>query len=116
MAHLVDRCLYVEALEEWNPTYGTFDHDLESVFLAGGITGCPDWQTDMVSLLAGSPVVVLNPRRKNFPIGDPNAAQEQIAWEYRHLRKADRILFWFSAATLNPIVLYELGAWSVTTK
>ncbi len=87
-----------------------------AVFMAGGITGCPDWQREMRDLLCESGLLLLNPRRRNFPIGDPEAAPQQIKWEHRHLRRADMILFWFCAATLNPIVLYELGAWSMTDK
>ncbi|WP_443041424.1 nucleoside 2-deoxyribosyltransferase domain-containing protein [Streptomyces sp. B21-083] len=38
------------------------------------------------------------------------AAREQTAWEYEHLRIADVILFWFRAEAVQPIALYELGA------
>lgn len=54
--------------------------------------------------------------RANFPIGDPDAAREQIEWEHTHLRRADAIVFWFCAAQIQPIALYELGAWSMTDK
>ena len=87
-----------------------------SIFLAGGITNCPDWQQDMVGLLSDTLYTLLNPRRKDFPIGDPNEALEQIAWEHNALRDADEILFWFPDDTICPIVLYELGAWSMTQK
>lgn len=88
-----------------------------SVFLAGGITGCSDWQKIVVENLAHvSALTLYNPRRENFPIHDPKAAYEQIKWEYEHLRKADAILFWFPPETLCPIVLYELGAWTVSSK
>ena len=56
-------------------------------------------------------LTVYTPRRKNFPINDPNAAEEQIAWEFQHLKEADILFFWFSRGSLNPIVLYELGMW-----
>lgn len=102
--------IYVEALDK---LVGTID---KSVFLAGGITGCPDWQQDMRRLLRDADLILLNPRRANFPIGDPDAAQEQIAWEHNHLREASAILFWFPCETLCPIVLYELGAWSMANK
>lgn len=82
------------------------------IFLAGGITGCPDWQSKMVAMMELDDVVFLNPRRPDFPIGDPNAAPLQIAWEHNHLRKATDIVFWFPKETLCPIVLYELGAWT----
>jgi len=88
-------------------------HLFKSIFLAGGITGCPNWQAEMVELLRETNLVLLNPRRDNFP---PDAAREQITWEHSHLHKADAILFWFPCETVCPIVLYELGAWSMTDK
>lgn len=103
---------YFEAPEEWQPHV----RDHPSVFLAGGITGCPDWQREITMMLGGHGVTLLNPRRANFPIGDPDAAREQIEWERRHLRRADAIVFWFCAAAIQPIALYELGAWSMTQK
>ena len=99
---------YVESPDVWERE--------RSVFLAGGITGCPDWQSDIVRKLSQIDLTLFNPRRKNFPIHDPNAAEFQIKWERDHLEKADAILFWFPSETLCPIVLYELGAWSMTSK
>ena len=87
-----------------------------SLFLAGGITDCPDWQQEMVELLSDTDLTILNPRRANFPIYDPNAALEQIAWEHNALRDVGSISFWFPKETICPIVLYELGAWSMTSK
>jgi len=85
------------------------------IFLAGGITNCPDWQSDLIAKLRGSDIIrdldIYNPRRKNFPIHDPNASMEQIKWEFEKLKNADMIIFWFSCGSLNPIVLYELGMW-----
>ena len=95
---------YVEALTEYEPGH------LPAVFLAGGITACSGWQQEIVAHLHDLPVVILNPRRANFPIDDPTAAPQQIEWEHRHLRKADAIAFWFPCETLCPITLYELGA------
>jgi hypothetical protein len=81
-----------------------------SFFLGGGITDCSDWQAELIELLKDVPDVVLyNPRRKNFPIKDPNAAQEQITWEHDYLKEVDNLIFWFAKGSLNPIVLYELG-------
>jgi hypothetical protein len=93
---------YIEALTEYDGT-GL------SVFLAGGISGTFDWQADVTARLADLPLVVLNPRRKNFPIDDPSAAPAQIEWEFRHIRRATVVLFWFPPETLCPIALYELG-------
>jgi hypothetical protein len=86
-----------------------------TVFTAGGITDCPDWQGEVPALLAGllpgRPVVVLNPRRPSFPIDDPTAAAGQVAWEYAHLRLATAVLFWFPGGpSVQPIAFGELLA------
>jgi hypothetical protein len=101
---------YIEALMDYDRT------DEASLFLGGGISGCPDWQHEMANLLADTEITLLNPRRADFPIHAPNAAYQQIEWEFRHLRKAKAILFWFPCETLCPITLYELGSWSMTDK
>jgi hypothetical protein len=96
-----------------------------SIFLAGGITGCSDWQAEATSMLGELVAVkqsanqflnVLNPRRANFPINDPNAALAQIQWEFKMLRQANVILFWFDADQIQPIVLFELGSHSMRLK
>ena len=80
-----------------------------SVFLAGGITGCPDWQSEISKALEGLPLTIFNPRRDVF-LDKPGIGEEQIRWEFERLRSADLVSFWFAKETLNPIVLFELGA------
>ncbi len=83
--------------------------------MAGGITGCPDWQQDIRRMLDDLPgVVLLNPRQADFPIEDPSAAAAQIKWEFDHFLMAGAAMFWFPKETLCPIVLYELGMWAPT--
>jgi hypothetical protein len=100
--------------------YEMYTYGEPTVFLAGGITDCPDWQAEMVDLLDDAyrrlhpgelDLVVFNPRR--FSFRDPKLADEQIEWEFEHLRLADRILFWFphSPPSVCPISLFELGYW-----
>ena len=96
------------------PRLGT--ESMRGIFLAGGITDCPDWQSEAVQALCCHAITVFNPRQANFDITNPNAAREQITWEHNHLRHAMAILFWFPCETLCPITLYELGAWSMTEK
>jgi len=80
------------------------------VFLAGGIAGCPDWQSEIVGLLQScTQGTLLNPRRSNFPIHDPAAAQEQITWEHHALWQAEIVTMWFADSTLQPICMFELG-------
>jgi len=99
-------------IESPNEVYSLKNQNNLKIFIAGGITNCPDWQSILIDSLKDIPDITLyNPRRKNFPIGDPKIAEEQITWEYNHLRDADIIVFWFSKGAINPIVLYELGMW-----
>lgn len=87
-----------------------------SLFLAGGISNCPDWQFELVNMIKNSPITVLNPRRKNFPTNNPKEFEFQIKWEFEHLKKASAVSFWFPKETLCPITLYELGKQSATNK
>lgn len=99
-------------IEAVNEIYSLENNGNLKVFLAGGISNCPDWQSILIDDIKDiAHLTIYNPRRKNFPIGDPNAAEEQITWEFNHLRDADIVIFWFSRGSLNPIVLYELGMW-----
>ena len=96
-----------------------------SVFLAGGITNCPDWQSQVLQdletsdRLADKPFTCLNPRRKQFDCNDHRVAGQQIAWEWEGLRRADVIAFWFPTChaheTVQPIALLKLGRWSGRT-
>lgn len=93
----------IEAVSEESSYYD------KQLFLAGGIVGCSDWQSEALSRLEGLEITILNPRQKNFPIDDLTAAPKQITWEFERLKVATHILFWFSPETVCPIVLYELG-------
>lgn len=103
---------YIEAPEEFNMR-DVQPFETTAVFLAGGITDCPDWQAEMVKILADTDLILFNPRQANFNVRDPEASDVQIKWEYDHLRWADRILFWFphSPPSVCPITLFELGYW-----
>jgi hypothetical protein len=86
--------------------------NIKSLFLAGGITNCHDWQQDLIKYFEQvDELIIYNPRRKNFPIDDPGASLIQITWEYDYLKTCDILSFWFARGSLNPIVLYELGRW-----
>lgn len=89
-----------------------FDGPGPSLFLAGGVTGCPDWQAQLVGMLPHVDVVAFNPRRRQFDVADSSSTVEQIEWEFRHLRRASAIAFWFPEESICPIALFELGAWS----
>lgn len=101
--------MYVEAP---NPLPYPGNSNKRSVFLAGGITDCPDWQFGASILLDLVGYDVFNPRRMNFPIDDPNAAEEQITWEFNALNLAYAIIFWFPEEEIQPIALFELGRWT----
>ena len=105
---------YIEALETWGGELHA-NEDF-SLFLGGGISNCSPWQDYVVQQLADTDIVVLNPRRKNFPMDDPQESEKQIQWEFDHLELADSILFWFCAETLCPITLFEYGKWITSDK
>lgn len=96
------------------------DNNKIKLFLAGGITNCPNWQLDIINMLKDQTsyiqdnIIVFNPRRENFPIHDLTAAKDQITWEYKRLKESDIIVFWFSRGSLNPIVLYEYGKYGTS--
>lgn len=103
----------VTAPKEYTP----FDSEI-SVFLAGGITNCSNWQEDIINRLReslyadrlSSGLIVYNPRRENFPIDNPNAAYEQIEWEYNQLSNMDIFSMYFCEGDSDqPICMYELG-------
>lgn len=84
-----------------------------ALFLAGGISNCPDWQSAAVDLFkaeyAGSArLTLINPRRNAYEPGSDNA-RLQIAWERSMLQRCSSVLFWFPKETLCPITLLELG-------
>jgi len=85
------------------------------LFLAGGISGCFIWQTDVIKALADVPDLdIYNPRRVSFPMHEPAEAVKQITWEFERLRDSNIISFWFAPETLCPIVLFELGMWGLS--
>ncbi|MEE9215618.1 MAG: nucleoside 2-deoxyribosyltransferase domain-containing protein [Thermodesulfobacteriota bacterium] len=94
---------YIEAIEESKKTPKPY------IFLAGGITNCPDWQQEVRKGLEDLEFSLFNPRRENFPINKPSASYYQIKWEYNRLQLSDLITYWFAKETIQPIVLYELG-------
>jgi len=96
---------YIEAPNEYEGENET------SLFLAGGITNCRDWQKEIAENLKDLKIAVFNPRRKDFSTMSESIEEEQIKWEFNHLQKADAISFYFSEETLNPITLLELGFW-----
>lgn len=88
-----------------------FPHpETTDLFLAGGITNCPDWQKEAIEYLEETSGIALNPRRSGVFTED--IADEQITWEYHALRSADTVLFWFPKETLCPITLLELGVFT----
>lgn len=102
-------------IEAPNEIYSLENNENLKLFLAGGITNCPDWQAVLLKDIKELPnLTIYNPRRKDFPIGDPKAAEAQITWEFIHLLNSDILLFWFARGSLNPIVLLELGRYGLS--
>ena len=95
--------------------YEPYDKDI-SVFLAGGITNCHDWQKNVIDAIKNDysvindSLVLFNPRRDNFPIHDKLAAIQQIDWEFNMIEKCNIFSMYFSSGESDqPICMYELG-------
>jgi Nucleoside 2-deoxyribosyltransferase like len=79
------------------------------IFLAGGISNCPNWQDIVVTLVNTDRYDLINPRRKGHFETWGDIAAEQIAWEHDALNRCTAVLFWFPKDTLCPITLFEIG-------
>jgi len=81
-----------------------------SIFLAGGITNCKDWQKEVIKELEFENISIFNPRQKNFDITDKNASFKQISWEFERLEQMDIFSMYFcNSESDQPICMYELG-------
>lgn len=88
-------------------------HANRSVFLAGGISDCADWQEEVGARIAREVenCIVYNPRRVDFDMSAyEEVSRQQIIWEWHALRYSTVNLFWFPAETVCPITLLEYGS------
>jgi len=97
-----------------NEVFSARNNHSFKMFLAGGITNCPNWQQTLLTRMSREDfpyLTVFNPRREHFDVKDIDAIEQQITWEYNKLRASNLVVFWFAKGSINPIVLYELGMW-----
>jgi hypothetical protein len=80
-----------------------------SVFLAGGVNNCEDWQEELSSLINTSLYDVVNPRSKNHSNKLEITKRDLMLWEHRAIDKSDSAIFWFPKNTVCPTALLELG-------
>ena len=81
---------------------------IPDIFLAGGVTYSPDWQKEALKMLAGTDLIVANPRRDEIVSAVGETARRQIVWEFENLKSTKVVLFWFSNAD-TIITFLELG-------
>ena len=88
-----------------------------SVFLAGGICKCVEWQKQIIdhfnkdtfNLKRTDNIYIFNPRREDWVDG-PDATERQIEWEFDMLEKCDIFSMYFAGGESDqPICMYELG-------
>ncbi len=81
-----------------------------SVFLAGGITNCKEWQKVVIEELKFEDISLFNPRQEYFDVSDKNASYKQIIWEFERLEKMDIFsMYYCNDNSDQPICMYELG-------
>jgi hypothetical protein len=94
-----------------------------SVFLAGSIDNgkAEFWQDNLVSELAESEIVILNPRRSDWdsswePVISNPLFKAQVEWELEGLERSDMIVLYFAPKSQAPISLLELGLFADSDK
>lgn len=81
-----------------------------SVFLAGGITNCKEWQKEVIENLEYEDASLFNPRQEYFDVSDKTASYKQILWEFERLEKMDIFsMYYCNDNSDQPICMYELG-------
>ena len=81
-----------------------------SVFLAGGITNCKEWQKAVIEELESEDISFFNPRQEHFDVSDKNASYKQIFWEFERLETMDIFsMYYCNDNSDQPICMYELG-------
>lgn len=81
----------------------------KSIFLAGGISNCEDWQMELTDYLSDLNVTIVNPRRVGDLATTGEETKKQIEWEFNYLRRCSVVSFWFPKTSICPITLFELG-------
>ena len=86
------------------------------IFLAGSIDNgtASDWQSQCIDALADEPLILLNPRRRNWDgsrraEADDPQFRAQIEWDLSGLERADVIAMYLAPTSQAPISLLELG-------
>ena len=87
------------------------NEDETSIFLAGGITDCEDWQSTVIKYIEDiRDLVIYNPRRAFFNTANALDTVKQIHWEFENLEQMDFFTIYFAESeSVQPITLYELG-------
>lgn len=102
------------SVKEIVPPYYMDSNCCTVMFLGGGITNCEDWQKVVIDYLKENSKIdlqIFNPRRPDFDVSDPSAAEKQIEWEYKNIHNSDIFTMYFadSQKSVQPICFYELG-------
>ena len=108
-------------IQVYEPLENFDKKEKQSIFLAGGIDRAPDWQVEAINYLKEThhdrDLAIFNPRRSTpFSREDYESRTEQVEWEFKHLRYADVVLFWFPEDAPCTTSLLELGYWLSTSK
>ena len=96
-------------LEKQSNFFVQSEMDNNDIFLAGGISGCPDWQSDTAHILNQKGITVFNPRQLDFNGKGGIGYRGHLRKNHQKLIDSKAILFWFPKESLNSIALFELG-------
>jgi len=98
-----------------SPKVPNYNSGVFTIYLAGGIKDCTNWQKEAIELLLKNKfirknnIVILNPRRETFDENKEFILEQQYLWEREHINRSSIVLFWFPKETHCPIALFDLG-------
>lgn len=81
----------------------------KTLYLAGGVAGCPDWQAEVIKALEKTSLTIFNPRRQTLLANMPELVQSQREWEFGNITATRAVMFWFPKESLCPTTNFELG-------
>jgi len=103
------------------PEYYVPTREEITIFLAGGITDCENWQKEVIDYLKSLPeentdkLVIFNPRRDKWPkSSDTEEIRRQINWEADYIRHADIFSMYFTNTEKSDLqfCFYVLGRYA----
>ena len=106
-------------IRDWRNGSGTIslpkprpNYTPKNIYLSGGISKCPDWQTVLTNALEESPITIVDPRNRKINVSSLSSLElcELATENHRMLLECEAFCVWFPEESKSPASLFELGA------